>query len=437
MSELDQRIEALTNAVTDLAEKSVEAKSGEKDRYEALKAELTAQSTELEEVLEEKRQEDLRESVETLKASMEGLRPASKASFINRDVADDDEIDLIGKHFGTTGFGRMLKAIMEFKETPSPENWAALSASGAMKATTGDTNANGQYLIPLNFVAQVVEICQGRNIWRNLMNVNTGVRGLGVNIPYELDDSSLQRAIGQGGEALAYGSNKDTRDFTVGSATASLFPLARIITVGNQLLRYSEGTAERLVRNKLATAFAKAEDYYILSGSGANSQPKGILTSLAAASATYSTALSSESRAAAIGRGIGALEARSCDADAVVMTPTDWWELATETLGTSGSGGWALAPALGAASTPAMRNFPLWGVPVYRDTMGYLTTGTALIGNWSDVDLFFGDEYRVDVSSEAGTNFALNLTSFRAEEEMAFNADPYVLTGKIQRVTGL
>ena len=63
--------------------------------------------------------------------------------------------------------------------------------------------------------------------------------------------------------------------------------------------------------------------------------------------------------------------------------------------------------------------------------------GTALIGNWSDVDLFFGDEYRVDVSSEAGTNFALNLTSFRAEEEMAFNADPYVLTGKIQRVTGL
>lgn len=436
MSDLETRIEALTGAVTNLAAQAADAKSGEKDRYDSLKAELTERSSGLEELLEEKRQQDIRGDIEALKASMEGLRPASKASAIM--AGPDADADLPDNDlFQTTGFGSMLKAIAEFKQTPSPQAWAAIESSGAIKATVGDTNANGGYIIPLNFVAQVVEICQGRNIWRQLLNVNQGVRGTGVNIPYELDDSSLLRAQGQGGEALSYGSNKDTRDFTLGSATATLFPLARIITVGNQLLRYSEGTAERLVRNKLATAFAKAEDYYILSGSGANSQPKGILTSLSGASSTYATALSSESRAAAIGRGIGALEARSCDADAVVMTPTDWWELAVETLGSSGSGGWALAPAAGASSTPANRNFPLWGVPVYRDTMGFLTAGTALIGNWSDIDVFFGDEYRVDVSSEAGTNFALNLTSFRAEEEMAFNADPYVLTGKVQKVTGL
>ncbi len=438
MSDLDQRIEALTGAVTDLAAKSGDAKSGEKDRYDAIKSELTTQAAELETLLEEKRQAELVTTVDEIKARMEEFRPASKAADILRGADADDDLGL--DHYGATGFGSMLKAIVDFKTTPSPANWAALNASGATtstKATLGDTNANGQFIIPLNFVSQVVEICQGRNIWRQLMSVNNGVRGLGVNIPYELDDASLQRAQGQGGEALAFGSNKDTRDFTLGSATASLFPLARIITVGNQLLRYSEGTAERLVRNKLGTAFAKAEDYYILSGSGANSQPKGILTSLAAASSTYSTALSSETRVAAIGRGIGALEARSCNADAIVMTPTDWWELAVETLGTSGSGGWALAPAMGASATPATRNYPLWGVPAYRDTLGFLTVGTALIGAWSDVDLFFGDEYRVDVSTEAGTNFALNLTSFRAEEEMAFNADPYVLTGKIQKVTGI
>lgn len=441
MSELDSRIEALTTSVTDLASKVNDAKEGGKDRYDSLKAELTAQATELDVVMEEHRKADLQADIATIKAGMEGLRPASKASAINAGPPDED-FGGVGDLFANTGFGGMLKSLDNFKRMPSPENYAALKTSGlqegdSTKATVGDTSANGQYIMPTNFVAQVVELCQGRNIWRTLMNVNQGVRGLGVNLPYELDDASLQRAQGQGGEALAFGSNKDTRDFTVGSATATLFPLARIITVGNQLLRYSEGTAERLVRNKLATGFAKAEDYYILSGTGAGSQPKGILTSIAAASATYTTALSSETRAAAIGRGIGALEARSCDADAVVMTPTDWWELAVETLGTSGSGGWALAPALGAANQPVQRNFPLWGVPVYRDTLGFLTTGTALIGHWSDIDLFFGDEYRVDVSSEAGTNFALNLTSFRAEEEMAFNADPYVLTGKIQRVTGV
>lgn len=433
--DLDTRIEALTASVTDLAAKAVDAKSGEKDRYDAIREEIATQSGQIDELLDEKRQQELNESVEALKAQMEGLRPSTKAAAIMGGSVERED-DHVGP-LGNTGFGSMLKAMADFTKQPSPANWAALDATGAIKATVGDTNANGGYLIPLNFVAQVVEICQGYNVWRNLLNVVPGVRGLGVNIPYELDDSSLQRAQGQGGEALAYGSNKDTRDFTVGSATASLFPLARIIRVGNQLLNYSEGAAERLVRNKLATAFAKAEDYYILSGTGANSQPKGILTSLTGASATYSTALSSESRAAAIGRGIGALESRSCSADAVVMTPTDWWELATETLGTSGSGGWALAPAAGASSTPATRNFPLWGTPVYRDTMGFLTVGTALIGNWSDVDLFFGDDYRVDVSNSEGTSFALNLTAFRAEEEMAFNADPYVLTGKIQKVTGL
>lgn len=119
------------------------------------------------------------------------------------------------------------------------------------------------------------------------------------------------------------------------------------------------------------------------------------------------------------------------------MTPTDWWELAVETLGSSGSGGWALAPGDGPQVNASRRSFPLWGVPVFRDNSTFLTTGTALIAAWSDIDLFFGDTYRIDVSTEAGTRWDRNITGFRAEEEIAFNADPYVLTGKVQRVTGL
>jgi HK97 family phage major capsid protein len=427
VSELDTRIEALTASVTTLAAQVADKADMPKDRYDSIKAELTEQSEALESLLTEKRQAELSGDVEALKARMAEFAPASKAAAILGGVSQVSE---------EAPFGSFLKALWMAKTEPSPQNWAAFEQY-RVKATVGDTDANGGYLIPNNFVAQVVEICQGRNVYRQIMNVVNGVRGTGVDIPYELDDSSLIRAQGQGGEATAYGSNKDTRDFTVGSATASKFPLARIIDVGNQLLRYSEGAAERLVRNKLASTFAKGEAYYILSGTGANGQPKGILTSLAAASATYSTALSSETRASAIGRGIGALEARACDADAVVMTPTDWWELAVETLGSSGSGGWALAPGDGPTVNASRRSFPLWGVPVFRDNSGFLTTGTALIANWTDIDLFFGDNYRVDVSSEAGTRFDRNVTGFRAEEEIAFNADPYVLTGKVQRVTGL
>jgi hypothetical protein len=41
------------------------------------------------------------------------------------------------------------------------------------------------------------------------------------------------------------------------------------------------------------------------------------------------------------------------------------------------------------------------------------------------------------VSSEAGDRWDKNLTGFRAEEEIAFNADPPVLAANFQRITGL
>ena len=51
--------------------------------------------------------------------------------------------------------------------------------------------------------------------------------------------------------------------------------------------------------------------------------------------------------------------------------------------------------------------------------------------------MFVGQEYRIDVSSEAGSRFDQNVTGFRAEEEFAFNAEPYVHTGRVQQVTGI
>jgi hypothetical protein len=43
----------------------------------------------------------------------------------------------------------------------------------------------------------------------------------------------------------------------------------------------------------------------------------------------------------------------------------------------------------------------------------------------------------VDVSTEAGDRWDKNLTGFRGEEEFAFNADPYVLAGRFQRITDI
>ena len=39
--------------------------------------------------------------------------------------------------------------------------------------------------------------------------------------------------------------------------------------------------------------------------------------------------------------------------------------------------------------------------------------------------------------SDAGTRFDSNVTGFRAEEEFGFNAEPYVRSGRVQKVLGL
>ena len=45
--------------------------------------------------------------------------------------------------------------------------------------------------------------------------------------------------------------------------------------------------------------------------------------------------------------------------------------------------------------------------------------------------------YRVDVSSEGGDRFDKNLTGFRGEEEIAFDARPAVFTGRFQRIVNV
>lgn len=404
------------------------------DEWTSLKAEVSANATEIETLLAAAREKQQQDDLAGIKANVDDLmRRASKRDAIEGG-GDGDGIE--GIKAGDPADGAWLKALYEAKTSGDPEAWARLRATG-LKATVGDSGASGQYIIPNNFVNAVVEIAKARNIYRGLLDVVNGVRGRGVDLPYELDDSSLQRAIGQGGEVLSYGSNKDQRDFTLGSVTAYLFTIARIIEVGNQFVRQSEGAAERLVRSKLGRAFGLAEAHYILNGTGANNQPKGLITSIAAASSSYSNAYSSGVRADTLATGIAALEARSYFPTAVVTNPTDFWQIVTDTVGTGGAGGYAVSPTSGVTFNPGDPGSALriWGVPVLRDPN--MTVGTAIMGEWSAAQLFIGDEYRIDVSDEAGNLWARNLTGFRAEEEIAFNADPYVLVGMFQRVTGL
>jgi HK97 family phage major capsid protein len=424
-AEHDKKAEQLTAEIKGLAEELKADPSPE--RVTAIREEINIKSAAIDRLDEEKQNEATQAKLRELDDRMKAFARESvsaKASAILMGAVDrqSDAVKSVGK-YNEINF---LSALVNRRTGDT-------DAQEFVKAVLGTSAATGAALVPGNFVSSLVEQVARVNPYRDLFNVVDGVQGAGVNIPYEV--TAITAALLQG----AYGSNKDVRDFGFASATATLYQIAQIADIGNQLLRQSNGAAEASARRRLASSIGLAEAQFINNGSG-SSQPLGFFPALAAFGqvAEFITTLSSEPRAAAIGRGISALEQRGIPADnlCVVMAPVDYWEMATEGLGTSYAGGWAIDPAAGASASPPPDR--VWGVPVRRDaTWPTAQVGTALIIERTEVEIFTGSGYTIDVSSEAGNRFDQNITGFRAEEEFGFNAEPYVRTGKVQRVNGL
>jgi HK97 family phage major capsid protein len=244
-------------------------------------------------------------------------------------------------------------------------------------------------------------------------------------IPWE--DEDVTRAT-----IASPGSTKENKNFIVNNYTATLYTLARIFDVGDQLLRRSEGAAENLVRRKLARAVGLGEDHYALNGTG-TSEPFGLLTAIGASDdyvSTFSSPSDSTiagSVAAAVATAAGALENRGAIADGVVMNTLDFWRMLRQ--GADTAGFW-LNPNL---DVNAGRALSLWGIPV-RHTPN-IASDTLVVGEFSSVEFYRGLGYRVDVSSEAGDRWDKNLTGFRGEEDIAFDARPAVYAGRFQRIT--
>jgi hypothetical protein len=57
-----------------------------------------------------------------------------------------------------------------------------------------------------------------------------------------------------------------------------------------------------------------------------------------------------------------------------------------------------------------------------------------VIGEGDAAKFYTGQGFRIDSASEAGTRWDYNLTGFRGEEEIGFNAQPAVYTGAFQRL---
>jgi HK97 family phage major capsid protein len=424
---LDQLIKRGNEIGTELAGKADAARVEELgEESKRLAAEMQKIDEERKEAAAKAEHQELVKFMEQLKSDAE-RKPSKAASIGHLSGASPEE--KAGNFFATVAKAGQGSAEAKAQLADMGAIWSdvpAESHGSLSKATLGTADGTGGYLIPNAVVADLIEHAAEINPMRQLLTVVNGVRGTQVEVPTEGLPPTRAGII-------AWGDTKTNVNLTVNSYTATLYTLAVIADVSNQLLRHSEGAAEQLVRSSLSRRISMAEQYYIINGAG-TTEPKGIITSIGGSGQfvtahTASATTLAGSVSTAIAKAAGAVSGRNRNPDGVLLNPTGYWQMVAEGTDTAG---FFFSPMNGPTGIRPGTLISPFGIPVYQSSQ--MPVDDLLVGDFSSAQLFVGDEFRVDTSTEAGDRWDKNLTGFRAEEEIGFNADPYVVQGQFQLV---
>lgn len=430
MSTEQEKIPELLTKLSEVVNVMDEAKAEDTARWAKADEESKVIAAELQTLTEARdkqaREEATAKAQEELKELLTGAK-SSKANFLGqpgRSTPSDETAHFIRSIWqaktldGHTSAKASLDSMGALYTTPEEEG---------SKATLGTTDATGGYVVPNNLVDSIVKPNVAQNIYRRLLTVVDGVRGSGVDMP--LRAAAPTRMV-----IAPWGTLKENRDLPYDNYTATLYTLALIYDVANQFLRQSEGAAQQDVLQELSRAAGLGEAYYILNGTGTG-QPYGLLTALGT-SGTYVTAHTAAQTtiagniASGIAKASGDLATRSRVPTGAVMNAADFW--ITMASGADAAG-FYISPSDGVPGINLTGGrVSIWGIPLFADPM--MPADSLVVGEWSAAKLYFGHGLRIDSSSEAGTRWDYNLTGFRGEEEMGFNAQPAVYSGAFQRL---
>lgn len=425
--------------IEDLAREMESARETDGARWDALNTERKAQAAELSSLREQfevaRRAEETAQalaSVQDIKATLASMRSPSKAGILS------------GARRAAYDAGAFVKALIDYSPMSDPDTRMAAKATleaisrheeAQGKATLGTTDATGGWIIPNAIVDSIIKPATVMNIYRDLMTVVNGVTTSAIDLPY-------RSAVASRAQITAWGNEKPNVDLAYNGYTATLYTLARIHDVGNQFLRFSQGAAEQDVMQELASAFAQGESYYIREGTG-SSQPYGYTAALTNGPASFRSSFSPSattlagSIATSIALAAGALAARGQTPTAAVMSASAYWTMLSQ--GTDNAG-YFFSPSNGPADIRPGTLITPFGIPVYPDAAADIegtatVTDNLVVANWRAAKIFFGAAYRVDTSNVAGTRWDYNVTGFRGESEMGFDARPWIYSGGAQMIT--
>jgi HK97 family phage major capsid protein len=371
-----------------------------------------------------------------LKAMFGSLRTESKAKLIGNPRSGGREAQA----------GAFIGALMGLK-SGDPEQYAASKATlielgsqwadvpAESKATLGETNAAGGWILPNALVDDLIKPAGYTDPFGAICTDVPGITVGSVDIPVR--NSRPARATVQ-----PFGQTKENLDLTYDGYTATIYTLARIYDLGLQFARRSAGAAERDVVEELGTAFQLGTEYYTVSGSG-SSEPYGLVTALTAGTGTPFTSSFSASATTlagsilkAIATAGGALAGRGRGRDlSAVLNAAQYWLLASQ--GTDNAG-FFYSGINGAAAIPNVAQGTMvtpFGVPVIPDDS--FPTDDLVVGQFRALKRYFGQTYRVDSSTQAGERWDKNLIGFRGEMEFGMDARPAVIAGAFQYVADI
>ena len=400
------------------------------------KAMVDALNTELQPLLEERKEMLRQEEIKALRGSIDTLGNAVKklmAQPHGEFVLTGDEEAESGKAVGDDAYAsgefsvyRDIRLANKGNDAARERLIAGLEAKGLNaegKAMTEGTANQGGYLVRPLVERQLVEARELDNVLRGLCSkLNVTTNGI------SLDQLGLATTAGWVAEL---GTKPEGTSMTLATVTASVFTAAGLATISNQLLADSNPAVDQLVTADLAKRLVALEETAFIAGTGTN-QPLGILNTPGVTTTTVATT-PVDVLLDAILDSIAKVESSHGTPSAILMHPRTW----TRILKAKSSGGAYLFAAPSAnLNTPADVTSPrtiirgpqkvLWGYPVVTSNRipTNLGTGTnesrVIVGDFREALIL--DRQGITVDESPHVFFTTNQTVFRSEMRVGFTA---------------
>jgi HK97 family phage major capsid protein len=201
-----------------------------------------------------------------------------------------------------------------------------------------------------------------------------------------------------GAAVVAEGDLKPLSDVATDTAEAKAFTYADGFDITNQTLA-DDGALAAYMQQRISYHVRNVVVDKLLNGTGAGTQPQGILTTTGVQSQAFDTDVITT-----LARALAKVEAVQADPQAIVMNPADVWNLRLMKNGDQ----WALGNPLAQGVTPTP-----FGVPLVTSTR--VAAGTALVGNFKSVHFLEREPLSVVAFNQHKDYAQRNMVYVRAE----------------------